>query len=307
MVELRHLRHFIALAEERSFTRAAARELIVQSGLSSSIRALERAVGSPLFVRGTRPVRLTSEGQALLPAARRALDAAEAARQAVRDVREVLSGELRLGTVQKSTGTCPLSLWLADFARAHPGLHLTVQLQPALQLLTMVQSGELDCAFTTVLSGHTTGLDVQPVVAEPLMVACAADHPLATRDELTLDDLDGQRFVDTHAESTTRVQVDALFADAGLTRHIACEVTEWAMVLGLVTAGLGIALVPAGTQWGAPQQATPPRLIPLVGAPAARRVDLVLPRGQDASPAARRFAQYVHRMRDPSSSGGAAG
>ncbi|MGW1290844.1 LysR family transcriptional regulator, partial [Streptomyces sp. NPDC002586] len=72
-MELRHLRHFVALAEERNFTRAAARELIVQSGLSSSVRALEKTLGTVLFVRGTRPVRLTVEGEALLPAARHAL------------------------------------------------------------------------------------------------------------------------------------------------------------------------------------------------------------------------------------------
>jgi DNA-binding transcriptional LysR family regulator len=97
-MELRHLRHFVALSEERSFTAAASRELIVQSsGLSSSVRALEKEMGALLFVRGTRPVRLTSEGEALLPAARHALDAAEAARQAVRNVHGVLTGSLRIG------------------------------------------------------------------------------------------------------------------------------------------------------------------------------------------------------------------
>ena len=67
LMELRHLRHFVALAEELNFTRAAARELIVQSGLSSSVRALEREIGAPLFVRGTRPVRLTAEGWPCCP------------------------------------------------------------------------------------------------------------------------------------------------------------------------------------------------------------------------------------------------
>jgi len=82
-VELRQLRHFIALSEERTVTGAARRELIVQSGLSSSILALEREVGTDLYIRGTRPVRLTAAGEALVGPARQALAAADAALRAI--------------------------------------------------------------------------------------------------------------------------------------------------------------------------------------------------------------------------------
>ena len=75
-MELRQLRHFLALAEERSITRAARRELIVQSGLSNSLQALERELGTPLYIRGTRPVRLTAAGEALVGPARRTLASA---------------------------------------------------------------------------------------------------------------------------------------------------------------------------------------------------------------------------------------
>lgn len=91
-MELRQLRHFVALAEERSVTAAARRELIVQSGLSNSIQALERELGSELYLRGTRPIRLTATGQALLNPARDVLNAADAAERIVHDTREVLVG-----------------------------------------------------------------------------------------------------------------------------------------------------------------------------------------------------------------------
>jgi DNA-binding transcriptional LysR family regulator len=98
-MEQRHLRHFLAPTEERSFTKAGARERIAQSGPSTSVRALEKELrvelGVELIIRGSRPVRLTAEGEALLPAARPALDSLDAAKQAAHAVRDVLTGSLR--------------------------------------------------------------------------------------------------------------------------------------------------------------------------------------------------------------------
>src|SRR3954453_8449666 len=96
-MELRQLRHFLAVVEERSITQAAKRELIVQAGLSNSIHALERELGTPLYVRGTRPVRLPAAGEALVGAARRTLTSAAQAEQAVHQTRDALIGTLRVG------------------------------------------------------------------------------------------------------------------------------------------------------------------------------------------------------------------
>lgn len=295
-MDLRRLRHFVALAEERNFTRAAARELIVQSGLSSSVRSLEKEVGALLFVRGTRPVRLTSEGRALLPAARHALEAVEAARQAVRDVHGVLSGHLRIGALQTIGHTLPFTSWLAEFSRAHPGVDIAVRQLPALRMLEMVVEGELDCALVSVVPHHTEGLEVVPILAEPIVLACAPGHPLAEAERITLDRLDGERFVETQPGWAIRVLIDAAFRDAGLTRRIAYEVNEWAMVLDLVAAGVGVALVPQGLDFAVhARPATPLRLIPLDGIRLERRIDLVLPKGHAATPAARRFLDQVRR------------
>lgn len=297
-MELRNLRHFVALADERSFTRAAARELIVQSGLSSSIRTLEKEVGALLFVRGTRPVRLTSEGEALVPAARQALDAAEAARQAVRDARGVLSGRLRVGAMHTIGHTLPFTSWIARFALAHPGVDVTVCQLPAVRMLEMVAGGELDCALVPLVPSHSEGLDVVPLVAEPVVLACPPDHPLAGGEPVTIDRLAAERFVDTPPGWAIRVQADRAFRDAGLTRRTVCEVGEWPMVLDLVAAGVGVALVPDGLDFS--RHARPAgalRLVPLADAGLERRVDLVLPKGHAASPAARRFVELVRRDR----------
>ncbi|WP_329139857.1 LysR family transcriptional regulator [Streptomyces sp. NBC_01476] len=297
-MELRHLRHFVALAEERSFTRAAARELIVQSGLSTSVRALEKDVGTPLFIRGTRPVRLTVEGEALLPAARRALEAAEAARQAARDVHGVLAGRLVLGALQTSGHTLPFTSWLADFAVAHPGLDMSVRQLGALRMLDMVANGELDCALVSMPpgGGPPAGVHVVPILSESLALACSTGHPLAAAASVPLERLADERFVDTPPQWAIRNVIDDAFRTAGLSRRTVYEVNEWALVLDLVAAGAAVALVPEGLNFALHQDtAARMKLVPVEGVRLRRDISLALPKGQAASPAARRFLDHVVR------------
>jgi DNA-binding transcriptional LysR family regulator len=291
-MELRHLRHFAALAEERNFTRAAERELIVQSGLSTSIRALEKDVGALLFVRGTRPVRLTAEGIALLPAARRALDAADAAHQAVQDAHGVLSGRLRVGALQTTGHRLPFTSWVAKFALAHPRVDISVQHLPAMQMVDLVADGRLDCALVSMITDRAPGLEVIPLVAEPIGLVVAADHPLAGAASVTLEQLAGERFIDTPAQWAIRVVVENAFREAGVNRRIVCEVGEWVMLLELVAAGVGVSLASTGFDLAA-GIGPAVRVVPLAGVDLVRRVDLVLPQGHAATPAARRFSEYV--------------
>ncbi|WP_432943346.1 LysR family transcriptional regulator [Kribbella sp. CA-253562] len=291
-MELRHLRHFVALAEERSFTRAAEREHIVQSGLSTSIRALEKEVGALLFVRGTRPVRLTAEGTALLPAARHTLDAAAAARQAVQDAHGVLSGRLKIGALQTSGHRLPFSSWLAEFALAHPGVDISVQQLPAMQMVDLVADGRLDCALVSPATDRIPGVELTRLHAEPIVLTVPLTHPLAHRDSVTLADLDGERFVEPPAQWAIRTTVDTAFREAGLTRRIVCEVNEWTMVLDLVAAGVGLTLTPTGFD-RPPQVAAATRQVPVTDLTVQRRIDLVLPVGHAATPAARRFRDLV--------------
>ncbi len=166
-MELRQLRHFLALAEERSITRAARRELIVQSGLSNSIQALERELGTPLYVRGTRPVRLTAAGEALVGAARRTLTSAAQAEQAVHHTRDVLIGTLRIGVSLSAQHLVPFASYLGEFTRDHPGIDLRLQYAPALTMISMVETGELDCVIGPAVS-QVPGLRMTRLAGEPL-------------------------------------------------------------------------------------------------------------------------------------------
>lgn len=169
-VELRQLRHFVALAEEASFTKAADRELIVQSGLSSSIRTLERDVGSELFIRGSRPVRLTSAGRALLPAARRILQEADRGLRIVRDVSGLVSGPFSIGMIQIHAPfeSCELVGWMATFAQEHAGLDISVRQLDRERTLALVAAGEMDCAVVHGAPASYPGLRIRRLASVPL-------------------------------------------------------------------------------------------------------------------------------------------
>ncbi|MFJ4654603.1 LysR family transcriptional regulator [Nocardia sp. NPDC088792] len=297
-VEIRQLRRFVALAEEGGFARAAAREYIVQSGLSSTIRALEKDVGAELYRRGSHPVRLTAEGEALLPIARRILDATTAAYDAIHAVRGLLAGSLRVGTYFSTQHLVPLTEWIAEFGSEHPDLSIRVQRLPSRQMVQMVADGDLDCAVVTPLSGYPDHLELLALASEPMVLICPPQHRLFTTTEITLDQLDGERFVETQPTWATRVYTDRMFAAASLTRIVMCEVSDWPMVVELVAAGLGIAFVPRGL---VDPVYNPPLVhaITVTGLDFHRRLDLaLLPRGQ-ASPAACRFADHIAQRLRP--------
>jgi DNA-binding transcriptional LysR family regulator len=296
-MELRQLRHFLALVEERSVTGAAKRELIVQSGLSNSIQALERELGTPLYVRGTRPVRLTAAGEALVGAARRTLASAAQAEQAVQHTRDVLIGTLRIGISLSAQHLVPFASYLGEFVRDHPGIDLRLQYAPALTMIAMVESGELDCVIGPAVS-QIPGVRMTPLAREPMRLVCRSDHRLADQAEVNLGQLGDERFVEVPPGWTARLMSDAAFAGEGIPRRIACEVGDWELFLELVSAGVGIGFAPVGLQY--PVLTGPDsvlRLVAVAGVRLERHIYLILPSPGETSPAARRFADQLLRIR----------
>jgi DNA-binding transcriptional LysR family regulator len=244
IVELRQLEHFVAAAEERHFTRAAERLHIVQSGLSASIRALERELGAPLFVRSTRRVELTQAGLALLPEARRTLAAATAAADAVAAVQGLVRGSLAVGTMQILPPAVDLLAILGRFHAQHPGVELRLRQAGTGTLLGEVAAGALDLALVAPVGRPPAGLVVRRLAGEPLLAACAPEHPLAGRDQVELAELAAEPFIDFQPDWGLRMLVDQQLAAAGLDRHTALEVNDVPTLLELVAHGLGVALVP---------------------------------------------------------------
>ena len=242
-MELRQLEYFVAVAQECHFTRAANRLHVAQSGLSASIRLLERELGASLFLRSTRRVELTPAGRALLIEARRALSATDAAKDAVAAVQGLLRGTLAIGSLQ-CLSVVHLPAVLARFLAAHPGLEIRLRHGGSGELIEQVRAGRLDVAFVSRPARCPDGVVVGPLASEPLVLACAPEHPFATREQVELAELQSEQFVDFQPDWGTRDLVDNTLAAAGVERRVALEVTDVHSLLDLVTFGLGVALVP---------------------------------------------------------------
>jgi DNA-binding transcriptional LysR family regulator len=240
-VELRHLEHFVAVAEEGSFTRAASRVHLVQSALSVSVQSLERELDARLFDRTTHQVGLTDAGRALLPEARRTLGAAAAARSAVTDANEGMRGTLRLGLMQSLT-LVDVAALIARFHRERP--LVMIRPRPATggsaSLAEEVGRGTLDAAFIATSGPSVRNISVRALASEPLVLVCPTDHHLAHRKLVTLDDIQDETFVEFAPGWGIRTAVDQLFSGARRERSISVEVPDISTFLALVRAGLGV-------------------------------------------------------------------
>lgn len=244
-MELRQLEHFVAVAEEQHFTRAAERLAVSQSGLSASVRALEHELRTPLFSRTTRTVRLTEAGAALLVEAERTLAGARAARDAVDAVRGLLRGTLTLGVEQCVAGVSTARL-LAAFHREHPHMEIRLRQEGTSSLLDGVTGGRLDLAFAATVSPPEWRGELVPLAREPMVVLCAPGHRLAQEEgaRVAWAELHGESYIDFHPDWGPRRAADEAFAAAGARRTVALEVNDVHSLLELVHEGLGIAVVP---------------------------------------------------------------
>jgi DNA-binding transcriptional LysR family regulator len=244
-VELRQLSHFVAVAEEGSFTKAARRLNYVQSALSVSVQALERELGVRLFDRTTHRVSLTGPGEAILPAARRTLTAAEETRDIAAAVKGVLRGRLRVGIMQ-SFAFADVPGVLGQFHRKHPDveIHVHPNAGGSAAIVEELRQGSLDIAFIA-LEDRPAGVEAIPLGSENLVLVSSPDHsPSSRRRIVCLDGLVDAAFVDFPTGWGVRTVVDQAFAAAGLQRRVTMEIADVATCLELIRAGLGIAIMP---------------------------------------------------------------
>jgi DNA-binding transcriptional LysR family regulator len=292
-MELRHLEHFVAVAEDRHFTRAAQRLMVSQSGLSASVRALERELGAQLFVRSTRSVELTAPGRALLVEATRALASVRAAQEAVAAVQGLLKGTLSVGTEQCVTGVDVPAL-LARFRAEHPQVQVRLRQANSAALTDEVAAGRLDLAFVALPHNAPEGVRLLPLTCEPLVLLCHPAHRLAGASRVQWPDLDGETFVDFHPDWGSRGLTDSAFAAIGTHRQVALEVNDVHSLIDLVGHNLGIAVVPRPI--ARKDQAAALTSVPLTGGITPEplwKVSAAVAEGPRVGPAARELLSYV--------------
>ena len=243
-MEFRHLRYFLALAEELHFGRAAQRLSISQPPLSLNIQQLEASVGAKLLTRNRRGVQLTAAGQAFVPAARALLAQAGAAMREAREVAQGQAGELQIGFA----GTllyCGLPQVLQRFQHSHPRLRLVLRELSSSEQLSELVRDRLDVAFV-----HTPrvppGFEQILVASQSLVVCLPQSHPLARAPAVRLQQLQGQARVvvsravspDYHERILSECEL------ASWVPPVVHELRHWLSVVALVAQGQGVALVP---------------------------------------------------------------
>lgn len=247
-VELRHLRYFVAVAEEGSFRRAGEERVFVsQPALSRQIQRLEDELGARLFDRTGRGVNLTRAGKALLEEARRMLRQAKRAKETVRLAAEGKSGKLRVGFV----GTAAFAVLQPLFRRWRreaPGVELVLSEQPSARQVEALGSEEIDVGFVRIPAPEE-GLSFQTVLREPFVAALPASHALAERGEVAVSALAEEDFILFPRQLGAGLfdQVTGICREAGFSPHVAQEAVLMQTIVSLVAAGLGVSILPAST------------------------------------------------------------
>lgn len=244
-MELRQLRTFVAIAEEQSFTRAADRLYVVQSGVSATLQTLERELGTTLIDRTSHPVSLTDAGRALLVEARTTLAAAEAAVAAVDEVRGGLRGTVEVGIIQRRRGAVSVAQVIRRFGAEHPAVRVnTRHAGGSAEMAEQVRTGGLDLAFVALPGAGPDGIELTTLSREPMSLVCHREHPLADEPEIRLADLADAVFADVPATWGTRILLEAALAMERIQRDVRYEINDMSGVVDFVEQDLAVAVLP---------------------------------------------------------------
>jgi DNA-binding transcriptional LysR family regulator len=287
MYDPTRLAALVAVAEAGSITRAAARLGYTAPALSQQLAKLEREAGAALLVRHHRGARLTAAGELLATRARRVLDEMEQARHELARLAGLSGGRLRVGTFT-TVGIHLLPPVLSAFRRAHPDVELAVaEYEPPAGVLA-VAAGDVDLALTHAYEPGEpaplpAGVVLDPLLVEELVLVTAPGHALAGGSgRLPVAELAGQPLISSAPSHPSRKGVEGALAQAGASPAVVCESPGYALVCALVSAGLGVAVVP---EMVAAMAATPLGVRQLESA-AFRRTISVAHRGEESGPAA---------------------
>ncbi len=246
-IELRQLRYFVAVAEEMHFGRAARRLHMTQPPLSQSIRALEGLLGAPLFARTQRSVALTAAGAALLPEARRLLQQAESLPALAQRAASGATGMLSIAFVSIADYNV-LPAALREFCAAYPAVQVSLQEATTDIQLDMLAAGAIDAGILIAPLPDAMKREIAylPLLSEPLVLALPEHSPHARHARVSLKQVADQPLVIFPRRIGPRFQdlIFNCFHDAGITPRIGQEAIQMQTIVSLVSAGMGIALVP---------------------------------------------------------------
>ena len=291
-VNLQQLRYTVALAETRSFTKAAEAMFVVQSALSQQIRRFESELGITLFDRTTRSVSLTAAGEALLPLLQRVVAGVDQIAIDAQALSGTVTGRLNVGMMEVPSQSLDVATMMATFHSRYPDVSVTLRSGGSDVLVEAVRDRKLDVAVV----GFNTPRSDDPLIyahlfTESLIAVMPAGHPLTSRHAVLITDLAAMPFIDFPPGYGLRHETDRGFA--GIPRRVAFEVTRVDEVVHFVRANLGVALLPESVARDRADTDPTLALRPVRGADMHRQVHLVMPRADLRSAACRAFIGCV--------------
>lgn len=283
-MELRQLRYFEAVARRRSFTQAARQLHVAQSALSQQVRQLERELGVELLRRTTRRVEVTEAGELVLTRARAALAEVDGVRGDLDAFQGLVRGTLRLGGVPPVAPVHPAEM-ITTFARAHPGIAITVREDTAFTLIDMLRHDELDLVMALVDPEPLDGLDGVRLLDDELVAIAAPDHPFARLKRISIQLLASEPLITLGGGSALREALAALVPEG----RIVAEANDLETVRELTARGLGVTLMPRSVVAALDDRLTIRPLNPSRTLPFA----LVWRANERPTPAAKAFRDHV--------------
>lgn len=241
-MEISQLKYFCALANTRHFTRTARDISISQSALSRSITKLEQELGTPLFKRGSREVLLTSAGERFLVHAERALRELETARQEIADDRDPERGVISLSFMH-SLGIHILPQLLSEFRQLYPRIQFTLNQDNSSVQAQNLLAGKSDICLCSIMA-NMDQLAWVCLYTEELFAALPKDHPFAQRSSIELRELANEPFITLKPNYSLRILADQFFAISGISPDILFEGDDINTTAALVSARLGVSLLP---------------------------------------------------------------
>jgi DNA-binding transcriptional LysR family regulator len=287
--DLHDLQAFVAVAEFKSFRKAAEFVNISQPAFSRRIEKLEQSLGVKLIDRNTRNVDLTSVGRDFSRKARHILDNLDEALLSIEEVGGARMGQVTIACVPSAVYYF-LPQVLSQYHVSYPRIKIKVHDARANQVLSVVASGEADFGVNFI-GDNEPGIDFQTILEERFVAACKKDHPLAKKKVVAWEDLKKYDFMTVSKSSGNRMLLDMALAGTGAKPEIAYEAQHVTTLLGLVEAGMGVAAVPT-LAMPSKDHAVLAR-IPLINPVVTRRIGLIKRKGRSFTPAAERLYELL--------------
>jgi DNA-binding transcriptional LysR family regulator len=293
MLDARRLRVLCAVADHPTLSAAADALSYTPSAVSQQIVALEREIGARVLHRGPRGVRLTAAGQLLVDRARPILSGLQAAEASAAALNGLTTGRLALASFA-TAGATILPRAIAGFRARHPEVTITLTQADPQAAMARLRAGEVDLILTAdAEESPDAGVEVVTLLEDPLHAVLPSSHPLAGREQLALEELASDTWVDTPTGSDARRLLLWACARAGFIPRVAFESDEYLTVQQLVAAGVGVALVPGLALRSSSVSGT--TVLPL-GSPVVRRVMAAVHASEFRAPAAGAMLEILREV-----------